>query len=365
MRILFYVADQNPHRDRTLGITTYTRRLLRALEARPEVELAALASASSYRPEPPVHLHRVPLRTDRALGRLLVDHGAALVRTGADLWHFPKGHLPAFRPRKPCVGTVHDTILMHYAEHYPETRSALAFAYWTRVLLASIRRLDLVCTGSYHARGQIEGVCARHGFPAPPIEVIPYGADWEEWAGREDMGVPKADYVLHLGSPEPHKRSETLLQHWRLLQERGVALPPLRIVGRLTPSARALADRLAGVQVEDRLPPGTFREAMAAARALLFPSEIEGFGLPALEAFYLGTPAVYVRGTAVEEVVGAFAGGAFDLENPSSLRDALDAALALPSGDVAALALELRQRFAWTRCAEQMVEVYRRVLTRA
>ena len=53
---------------------------------------------------------------------------------------------------------------------------------------------------------------------------------------------------------------------------------------------------------------------------LLLPSEIEGFGLPALEAYYLSTPVVYVRGTAVEEILGERSPGGFVLESADSVR---------------------------------------------
>ena len=64
---------------------------------------------------------------------------------------------------------------------------------------------------------------------------------------------------------------------------------------------------------------------------LLLPSEIEGFGLPALEAYYLSTPLVYVRGsTPVEEILGERSPPAFVLASADSIFvAAVDQALGL------------------------------------
>ncbi|MDD9938597.1 MAG: glycosyltransferase family 1 protein [Myxococcales bacterium] len=346
-----------------MGITVYTDDLLRELAGRPGVELSALCSRSSYRPQASVRQHTLPFATDRMAGRLVADHGAALAARHADLWHFPKGHLPAIKPRRPCVGTIHDTIVLHYAERYPETRSALAFAYWRRVLLASLSRFDRICTVSETARGQIEAICAREDIDPPPIDVTYEGARWEEHAGEVRERSGDHPYVLHLGSALPHKRTATLLQRWRELQRRGVELPPLRIVGRLTPECSTLADAVPGVHVEGRADGDALQAIIAGALALLLPSEIEGFGLPALEAFYLGTPVVFTRGTAVQEVLSEFPAGAFELSDADGLRDAVDAALALPPARVAEIAAALRQRFSWARCADRTLESYRAALT--
>ena len=67
---------------------------------------------------------------------------------------------------------------------------------------------------------------------------------------------------------------------------------------------------------------------------VVVPSEVEGFGLPVLEAYASGTPVAYAAGTSLEEVaragtdVGAFAFA------PDALADAVDAALALSAAEV-------------------------------
>jgi glycosyltransferase involved in cell wall biosynthesis len=361
MRVSFYVADQNPQRDRSLGITGYTNGLLGELVGQPELELHALCSRSSYHPPAGVAVTTLPFATERRAARLLADHGACALTHQPELWHFPKGHLPLLKPHRPCVGTIHDTIVLHYARRYPQTRSALEFEYWRRVLAGSLRRLERVCTVSKSARDQILAFCDEEGIAPPPIDVTYEGARWESQAGTPP-DEPRGEYVLHLGSSLPHKRTVTLLEHWRVLQARGVSLPPLRIVGEPTAAAREIARPLAGVTIEARAEQPNLRRLLAGARALILPSEIEGFGLPALEAAYLATPAVYARGTAVEEVMQGTGLRGFVLQDPDDLRAALDAALGLGVAERCNIGLQLRERFAWARCAQHTLESYRAAL---
>ena len=98
------------------------------------------------------------------------------------------------------------------------------------------------------------------------------------------------------------------------------------------------------------------------ARALILPSEIEGFGLPALEAYYLGTPVCFVKGTSVEEVLGvATDRGGFSLDDPESLFSALEDVMAMPAEQVHACGLKLRQTYAAENVAERMLKVFEEV----
>ncbi len=164
VKIHFYLADQNPHRDRTRGITHYTDGLLEQLRLRPQVHVSCLASRSSYRPAGAgIDTRILPFRTDHTLGRVLADQlQPLLTRTSADVWHFPKGFSSHFlRPRAPAVGTVHDTILDFYAERYPRSRSRAALTYWRSLLARSIARFDLILTVSEFSKRSIEAFCAR------------------------------------------------------------------------------------------------------------------------------------------------------------------------------------------------------------
>jgi glycosyltransferase involved in cell wall biosynthesis len=362
LRVAFYTADQNPARDRSLGITGYTDGLIRALLDRKEIELTTVGSRSSYAPPlPERRIRRLPIRTDKAVGRLLVDNlHPVLCRSAADIWHYPKGHLSLVsRPQQPVVGTVHDLIVNYCADHYPEARSGFAYAYWSYVLKRSIPRFDVILTVSKFSENAVREFCDRFHLRCPPIHITYEGPGLD---GPPRARVRKQNKVVHLASEEVHKRTATLLEFWKKLQSVEKDLPTLKIIGRLRESDRSIAAEISNVEIGDRLPRAELEVEIATSRALLFFSEIEGFGLPALEAYLLGTPVVYVRATAVEEILGERTPGGFSLNSFESFQGAFGEAIQMAESEVAEKAEALRKNFSWSNCAERTVAVYRSLL---
>jgi alpha-1,3-rhamnosyl/mannosyltransferase len=96
------------------------------------------------------------------------------------------------------------------------------------------------------------------------------------------------------------------------------------------------------------------------AKALVFPSLSEGFGLPMLEAFAAGTPVIASSTTSLAEVSGGAALGI----DPLNTGEIMEAMLAVSQNE--ALRLQMiqkgRQRsleFTWEKCAEQTSAVYK------
>lgn len=355
--ICFYCADQNPHRDKSRGITNYTYGLLANLQKSGQVGVSAVVSKSSSGVPEGILRFAIPFATDHIAGRLLADHLHPLIvpRRAGYIWHYPKGFLPlAFQVKAKKVGTIADTILQFYADRYPRSRSRLAFAYWLGILKHSIEKFDLIITVSECSRQAILEFCLRHDLRCPPVIVTYEDAN----ISRPTTGLPaqKGDYVIHLASRLPHKKTKWLLEQWLKLQNRGWDLPTLRLVGMVEPNITL--SKLRNVRVYPVLSDSEYESMLGAALAVILPSEIEGFGLPALEAYYLGTPVAYVRNTAVEEVLGTDTPGGFSLED-DSLEDAVLAVLEMDRASIDAKAAELRNRFSWARSVELTLAAYR------
>ena len=362
LSVTFYCADQNPHRDRSLGITSYTQGLLSELQGRPEIALSAMISRTSFAPAAGIAATVLPFATDNMVGRLLADHLHPLAGRSQQsrIWHYPKGFLPLLaRVPGPVVATIHDTILQYYADHYPGTRNPLDFAYWLHVLKRSIARADLLLTVSEFSRRAILQFAERHKLACPGIDVTFQGSRFEE-AGLCD-GASKGDYVLHLASPLLHKRTGWLLATWQQLQRAGRELPELRMVGTVDQSSAEVLTKLRRVTLSGALQSHALAELIAKARALIFPSEVEGFGLPAVEAYVLGTPVVFVAKTAVAEILSDEVPGAFVFE-VASFEHALKEVLNLPAPEVRRHGERLRQSYAWADCATRTLQAYRRLL---
>ena len=155
---------------------------------------------------------------------------------------------------------------------------------------------------------------------------------------RERYGLPD-DYLLWVGRmahPEPRKRIAELAHAARSL--------PLVLVG----ATSRWAEELPGVLLTGHVPDDDLAALYTGARALVFPSDDEGFGLPAIEALACGTPVV--------------------ASDVPALREVLDGrATFVPVGDVAALvaAAERATRpapqppaWTWADAARATWEVY-------
>jgi glycosyltransferase involved in cell wall biosynthesis len=158
----------------------------------------------------------------------------------------------------------------------------------------------------------------------------------------------------------PH-RSLTRQRQWLALQRSGDNLPALRLVGDLDGEGTALLSNLKRVSLIAPLPRPELLDLMASARALLLPSEIEGFGIPAVEAYLLGTPVAYVKATAVEEILGIDPPGGF-CHDTESFRAALAHVLEIAPKAIEERGFDLRHRYSWEGCINRTVAAYNLIL---
>jgi len=134
--------------------------------------------------------------------------------------------------------------------------------------------------------------------------------------GAEVFGLHRGGYFLYFGAVEPKKNVGRLLEAF-LAADASVPLVlvgarawaaerELRLAGGgeggvLSPYARRLARRVIRL---DYLPRRLLMGLVRDARAVLFPSLYEGFGLPVLEAMRLGTPVLTSTAGSLPEVAG-------------------------------------------------------------
>ena len=357
-----YLADQNPGYDRSIGIARMSEAVLNALAASGRVAIFPMCSTSSQRgPDASVGRSILPFGTRAKLARLVADHLHPFLAKPSvvpDLWYYPKGFLPWFGLRGKCkIVTIHDTIIQHYRDNYPTWRNRAEYAYWARMLASTIVKADAILTVSQTAKKQIEQFMDRHGLARKPVTVTFEPCIYEGFP--QPSAVEKSAHVVHLASPEPHKRTTHLLRWWTAKAAAGYELPVLHLVGKLPPEAAALARSCSGVVCRPFLEDSELRGEIGRARALILPSEIEGFGLPALEAYYLGTPVCFVAGTSVEEILSpATQIGRFHLHDEGSFWSALGDAIAMDEKDVRQCGLKLRAVYASSAVADRMLAVF-------
>jgi len=174
-----------------------------------------------------------------------------------------------------------------------------------------------------------------------------------------------APYLLHVGSRGGHKNFRGLLDAYASSAWLRANFLLLCFGGGDFTAAERLAISAAGVTGRVRFLGGSDAVLAACyAHAALFvcPSFYEGFGIPVLEAMSLDCPVACSNSSSLPEVVGD-AARLFDPADRNSIRDALEAVLNSPA---TATALQERGRirraqFSWRRCAQDTVNIYRRV----
>lgn len=369
LSVTAYLADQNPGYDRSFGISRMSHVVLDALQAAGRVKIRAITSKTSQQAPDSVDSVRIlPWGTRGKWVRLFTDHFHPLFgrnRQAPDIHYFPKGYLPLLDAHcRPSVVTIHDAIIQYDEDHYPEWRRPWEYKYWAMMLKHTVRKADRILTVSEFSRRQIHEFMDRHGIPRKEIMVTYEPCLYESIP--QPVDPVKGNYVIHLASCEPHKRTAHLIRWWHEEEGRNRRLPELHLIGAVPPEVNGLLASARGIVKRPFLEDAALQAAYLGARALILPSEIEGFGLPALEAYYLGTPVCFVRGTSVEEILGvATRKGAFSLESPDSLFAALEEVMEMSAEQVRECGLKLRATYAAASVADKMVAVFEDVRSAA
>lgn len=289
-----------------------------------------------------------------------------------DLVHSPYVAGPALAG-VPTIVTVHDLILERFPAYAPSRLLRLGYGATAAVTL---RRAAAIVAVSHATRDDLE---AHYPFTRGRTHVIHNGvspvfaADATDDAQRratvrERYALPDR-FVLAVGAGRPHKNLAVLLEAIAMDGHDG---PDAVIVGtpdRRFPDDVGTAIEALGLEPRVRRVPFVAEEDMAVvyamAEALVFPSLVEGFGLPILEAMAAGTPVIASDASVMPEVAG-------------------DAALYFAPDDPAALAAHLRDltsrpdlasrlraagqarvaSFTWERAARSTLGLYRDVVAR-
>lgn len=199
------------------------------------------------------------------------------------------------------VVLVHDTLPLDHPEYQrPETPARF------RQKLDAAGRADHILATTKTGAADI----ARHLPDPPPITVAPLGVDIPE---PGEMACPEAPYVVVISTIEPRKNHALLLDIWEGFQTDPPdgPVPDLHIIGARGWENRALFARLDTSPVMGRtvfehgpLPDPQAAALLAGARAALFPSHAEGYGLPPLEALALGIPVICASLQIYRETLG-------------------------------------------------------------
>jgi glycosyltransferase involved in cell wall biosynthesis len=285
-----------------------------------------------------------------------------VARTRPDLCHFTNSIAPLYMP-SPYVLTVHDLSLILNPEWHPTTRRA----WMRRIVRPSVMRARrVICSSDATRRDLLSWV------PLDPARVstVPLAARSQFWRVRakQELESVKARYglarpfLLYLGNIEPRKNLLTLLEAFRVLDAPGVDLV---LAGNLAWRTAGFRREMAGpwfrgrVRLLHYIPEELLPVLYQSALGFVYPSKMEGFGLPVLEAMASGLPVLTSSVEPLSSLVGD-AGWLADPANPAAWADAMRDMIRDPEKRraLASLAKDRAAQYTWSATAEAVMRCY-------
>lgn len=229
-----------------------------------------------------------------------------------DVLHCPANHCPSWMAL-PAVVTVHDLIPLDM----PHGRPPAEVRRFEQSVRHACRRAAWIITPSAYTRRRL-----IDDFHADPhrLTVIPWAADSRLTAAdaalnlgdhhRKDRMNLRSPFVLHLGAGEIRKNTRRMVEAWAMIKTQMRRDWKLVIVGldtRTQEDMQRCAARLnvtRHLSLHGYLPDPDVQALMQAASVLAYPSLLEGFGLPVLDAFATDTAVLTADSGAITEVAG-------------------------------------------------------------
>lgn len=338
---------------RSGGIARYAAELYHALRPVSGIVVRAVRSRRDPDPDPRAWRARTPPHhrlEQYALSAELLAH-----RPRAQLFHATDFIAPRL-PGTPLVATVHDLTFLTN----PELLDPAGLGYYRRIFRSRRWTAAWITPSQWTADNLVELV----DVDPSTIAVIPHGLPLLDRATPPLPLGERGDYLLAVGTIEPRKRYDLLLDALALLPEP----PPLVVVGQAgwrSVETEARLRATPGVEWRGAVNDAELAELYHHAWAVAVPSLAEGFGFSALEAMAHGTPVISSGHGALPEVTG-----------PAALTPEVDTA----EGWAMAIA-QLRDgerpwqqldgdgyrralTFSWTKAAQTTAELYLKVTGR-
>lgn len=289
-------------------------------------------------------------------------------KSKVDLLHQPCFSAPLLYPGKVVV-TCHDLISVFFPENLP-LASRLFYSKWEPF---SYRKASKIIAISEHTK---KDLMAFLKIPAEKIRVIQLAASKDFHPVKSPRVLRKiqkkyhtgTNYILDVGTLEPRKNLPFLVRAYALAVREGADVN-LVITGKKGWYYEGLFRLVDDLNLKDRVIfTGYVAEAdlpalYSGAKAFVFPSLYEGFGLPPLEAMACGTPVLSSNTSSMPEVIGRSG----ILISPRDervwakniLKILRDQGLARTLRE---MGLRQAKKFSWEETARQTIAVYQETL---
>lgn len=291
-------------------------------------------------------------------------------QSGVNFMHYPHWNVPIFS-RVPFLVTIHDLILIEDPKSaHATTKGALVHGFklagFRTVIENAVHKSKHIITVSDFTK---QSVLKHFGIKEKKVTTILNGVTKPKSTQNvslTNLGVYEP-YFLYVGSAYPHKNLEMMMHAFSEFARQNPYVQ-LVLAGRRDTFSRALEReaREIGISTDqirfvDFPSDNELAELYKKASLFIFPSRIEGFGIPPLEAMSWNTPVAASNATCLPEVLGESA-HYFDPDDIEALTRIMTVAIKNPdtlkskveSGSSRAESLT------WKKSAEKTLEIYNR-----
>lgn len=309
-----------------------------------------------------------------------------IYKENLDLMHFPHFNVPILTPVK-FVVTIHDLILTHFPTIRATTLSPFKYKlknfFYQLIISNAVLRSKKIITVSNFTKNDL---IKQFKVKSEKI-VVTYEGVANLAKGRDSLFIAKLNsqetlekyhipqnFLLYVGNAYPHKNLHFLLDVFSILHKKRSDLC-LVLVGKndyFYSKIREYAQRLNlwqpnnlnnSVIFPGYVPDAQLEIMYQEARLYIFPSLYEGFGLPPLEAMARSCPVLSSDRSSLPEVLGEAA----LYFNPENIDDVLMKINLLLSDDVLRQDLidqgiKQAKKYNWWECANETLDVYKKVL---
>jgi len=291
-----------------------------------------------------------------------------LFKLRPDLVHFPHFNVPLLYGGKQVV-TIHDLIKHHSRGQATTTKAAWLYwpKYWVyRWLMGRVvRRAKQIITVSRWTKKELQNY-----YPAAAKKItVVYNGVGSLFADHRQRQLQSEDvlekyqvkrpYLIYTGSLYPHKNVRRLVLAVRKIGINLVVVSSRNVFWRrFRHQVRQLqTEKL--VNLVGFVPDEELVVLYRQAEAFVFPSLLEGFGLPGLEAMSVGTPVMAANAAALPEIYGP-AALYFNPQDTDQLVQKINSLLNNPKIKERLIerGLEQVKKYSWVTTARQTIKIY-------
>ncbi len=285
-----------------------------------------------------------------------------LVLNGADIFH--ASNQIKNPPRKPrLTATIHDMTCWIAPELHTEANVKAD----RRFADTLVRKASGIITVSEHTRSDL----LRLVDIAPEKVTAIYPGVPDRYFEKTAPYALAKPYILYVGTVEPRKNLDALLDGYKALRADLREHYDLVIAGPVGWAATETMARIrsagAGVRYLGYVPERDMPALTGGASVFVYPSLYEGFGFPVAQAMAAGVPIVTSAISSLPEIAGE-AALLIDPRSTAEIRNAVERLLDHPKL-AASLGSKGRERasslFRWERCAKESIEFFQQVISRA